>query len=130
MDWKNRQGYLAQIFRFKDIMVSQYVDPLYILKDLMELDDFRSTLLYRYLKRVNMTKLSNKTKLAAYKENRMFIVSDISPSRKSFVSRPRSPSQRPLITPFLTPTKKKKNMGINGERRILNKMTFLLMPQM
>jgi hypothetical protein len=107
MDWKGRQGYLAQIFRFKDVMVSQYVDSLYIPKELMELDDFRITLRYLYLWRDNMIKLSNETKLAAYKENRKFIVSDVSTSHKSFVSPPRSPSQRPLITPFFTPTNKR-----------------------
>ncbi|ORE09601.1 hypothetical protein BCV72DRAFT_201336, partial [Rhizopus microsporus var. microsporus] len=33
MDWKGRQGHLAQLFLFKDIMVAQYLDSLYIPKE-------------------------------------------------------------------------------------------------
>lgn len=49
------------------------------------------------------------------KKIKKFIVLDIGSSRKSFVRPPRSPSQRPLITPFFTPTKK--TMRSHGERR-------------
>ncbi|KAG2230316.1 hypothetical protein INT48_002741 [Thamnidium elegans] len=107
MDWKGREGYLVQVFQFKDIMVSYFVEDLYIPKDLMELDDFRNTLQYLCFWRDSVVKLSNETRLAAYKEKRKYIVSDVSASCRSFDSPPSSPAQRPPITPFFTPTKKR-----------------------
>ena len=67
---KDRQEYLGQIFRFKDVKVSQPVDSLSTLKDLVELDSFRSLLRYLYLWRDNTAKWNNETKLAVYKENK------------------------------------------------------------
>lgn len=80
MDWKGRQGYMAQIFRIKDIMVSRHVHSLYLPKNLTELDDFTSILGHIYLWRDNVIKLSNETKLVAYKDSREFIVSEDSTS--------------------------------------------------
>ncbi|KAG1301380.1 hypothetical protein G6F62_008768 [Rhizopus arrhizus] len=107
MDWKGREGYLVQVFQFKDIMVSYFVEDLYIPKDLMELNDFRNTLQYLCFWRDSVVKLSNETRLAAYKEKRKYIVSDVSAPCRSFDSPPRSPAQRPPVTPFFTPTKKR-----------------------
>ncbi|KAI9339127.1 hypothetical protein BD770DRAFT_400374 [Pilaira anomala] len=107
MDWKGREGYLVQVFQFKDIMVSYFVKDLYIPKNIMELNDFRSTLQYLCFWRDSVVKLSNETKLAAYKENRKYIVSGISAPFRLIDSPPRSPAQRPLITPFFTPTNKR-----------------------
>lgn len=75
MDWKEREAYLGQAFRFKDIMVSYFVEDLHIPKGLKELNDFRNTLQYLCFWRDNVVKLSNKTRLAANKEKRKYIVS-------------------------------------------------------
>ncbi|KAI8879491.1 hypothetical protein K501DRAFT_276486 [Backusella circina FSU 941] len=96
MDWKGRESYLVQVFQFKDIMVSYFVEDLYIPKDLMEPNDFRNTLQYLCFWRDSVVKLSNETRLAAYKEKRKYIVSDISAPFRSFDSPPKSPAQRPI----------------------------------
>lgn len=74
MDWKGREGYLVQVFQFKDIMVSHFVKDLYIPKNIMELNDYRNTLHYLCFWRDSVAKLSNETKLAVYKEKRKYCV--------------------------------------------------------
>lgn len=115
MDWKGREGYLVQAFQFKDIIVSCFVKDLYIPTNLMELNDFRSTLQYLCFWRDSVAKLSNETKLAAHKEKRKYIVSGISAPFRSVDSPPRSPAHRPLITPFSTPTNKRIRKGMEQE---------------
>lgn len=107
MDWRGREGYLAQVFQCKDITVSHFVETLYIPKDIMELSDFRNTLQYLCLWRDSVVKLSNETRLAACKEKKKYVVSDVSSSFRLLASPPRSPAQRPLIIPFSTPTNKR-----------------------
>lgn len=86
-------------------MVSYFVNDLYISKDLMELNDFRNTLQHLCFWRDSVVKLSNETRLAAYKEKRRYIVSDISAPCSSL----ERPAQRPPIDNTIFYTNKKKD---------------------
>ncbi|KAI7890053.1 uncharacterized protein EV154DRAFT_512778 [Mucor mucedo] len=107
MDWRGREGYMVHVFQFKDVMVSYFVKDLYIPKNIMELNDFRSTLQYLCFWRDSLVKLSNEIKLAVYKEKRKYIVSGISAPFRPIDSPPRSPAHKSHITPFFTPTSKR-----------------------
>lgn len=67
MDWREREGYLAQVFQLNDI-----VADLYIPKELLELDDFSITLKHLCYWRDSVVKPSNETRLAAYRYQKRY----------------------------------------------------------
>lgn len=113
MGWKGREGYLALLHQHNDIVICQYVDTLYIPKNLIKLDSFKKTLEKLWMWKDKIIKLNNESKLAAHFEENKYIVAEIGSPHIVTRSPPRSPSQSPLIIPFSTPAKKK-NTKSNG----------------
>jgi hypothetical protein len=106
MDWRGRGGYLALIHQDNDIAISQYVDRLYIPKNLMELVSCEKTIQNLWMWKDKIIKLNNESKLAAHLQENKYIVAEIGSSH--VVRSPaRLPSQSPRVTPFFTPTNKR-----------------------
>ncbi|KAI8353339.1 hypothetical protein BD560DRAFT_492502 [Blakeslea trispora] len=102
------ESYLTWIWSGRE----DYLVTFIYQKNLMELNDFRSTLQCLCFWRDSVVKLSNEIRLAACKEKRKYIVSDISAPSRSFNSPPRSSVQGyrmiwlNLATHYLFSTKK------------------------
>lgn len=52
MDWCGREGYMIQMFKYKNVYVSQHLSSLYIPANLLELTSFKKTLKYLFIWKV------------------------------------------------------------------------------
>jgi hypothetical protein len=103
MNWTGRAGYMVQLFFYKDVLVSHQLESLYIPKDLLEFDDFKSTLKRLLNWKPHKTLVGNNVRLAAFEETQRYLSADVATSHDFNYSSPRSP--RPMITPSRVGTK-------------------------
>ncbi|KAI8983788.1 hypothetical protein BDB01DRAFT_850445 [Pilobolus umbonatus] len=111
MDFWGNDGYIAGMKLFENVHLVDQISSIHLPGNLIELEDFRSTIKYLYRWRQHILQHSRNLALGIFKEKRKYETVDISrPSTPICLSPERVPARKPLNM-YYSPSKNKKPKG-------------------
>lgn len=111
MDFWGNDGYIAGMKFFENVHLVDQISSIHLPVNLIELEDFRSTVKYLYQWREHIIFLSQKLALGVFREKRKYETVDVSrPSTPVCRTPERSPAPEPLNM-YYSPHRTKKTRG-------------------
>ncbi|CAO3669998.1 unnamed protein product [Rhizopus stolonifer] len=101
-DFAGNNGYMIQIYRYKDVLISQKINGLHIPTHILELDHLRSTLKHLYLWKLYLVKLASTVIKSVYRNKRKYAFVETSEDDSRETDR-HTPPPISLNNVFMTP---------------------------